>query len=711
MNPQTAHVAASPAKPIPFPIIFERALVGAVAALVVARPLVAGDDPGRLRLISGGGPVSFNLCVLILLVAAGVYRLAYAKTHPARWDFLIVPLLLIGVGVIAFVSSRMGDRYARPGLFIAWEWIALGTAVYLTRRVTASENDSRGLLNVLLASAVSVGGLGLYQWVGPHVGLPALDVVSPNLQSPLAGNDEFYPELNRPAGPPKAVRGTFDSPETLLAFLLLVFPLAVVVGRSAWADRRRRWGIAIPITIALAIMAALTAWPFGMSQTTASAAIEMAKDHPWLGIGPGNFTRLSPGAMPAGGFWYELVGTMGLVGMVAVGASLLLAINRSQRARPTPADAGPPVGRRLEFQLGGAAGLVLGFVWAFGEIPAEAPASEVFTLGAAAVFRGVLWFAAFAILETVRATTRRLYLASLLGPAMALVFALVSDAPGRPTILFPMFVLLTIAANLHNPLPEKADGPWARPWRVVGVLCALGLAIAYLVTACLPAWATASAVRQARMASRHFPERDREVDRAPAGPVRANALTAARGFLLASIVFPLKDAAERDPQNSALWLEIARWQRAHWRYQLYADPGNAARVADEIRRSAETAGQLDPHNPAPKRNLFEAFLLFRRNSSTKDPERLAALNKLISQLAEHDPAREVPLRYRVVQALLDRGEDSEALQAEVTTLLHLNREEGSPHGSLTPEQKTDVIERTQRVIKKLPGEVVDDWRR
>src|SRR5262245_45323177 len=197
MNRQTAQVVAPPAKPIPLPILFERALVGAVAALVVARPLVTGDDPGRLRLTSGGGPVSFNLCVLIILVAAGVYRLAYARTRPARWDFLLVPLLLVGVGVFAFISSRLDDRYARPGLYMAWEWIALGAAVFLVRRVTANANDSRGLLNALLASAVSIAGLAIYQWLATHVGLPTLDVVSPDLRTDLAGNDEFYPELNR----------------------------------------------------------------------------------------------------------------------------------------------------------------------------------------------------------------------------------------------------------------------------------------------------------------------------------------------------------------------------------------------------------------------------------------------------------------------------------------------------------------------------------
>src|SRR4051812_1706280 len=88
---------------VPLPALLDRALVGALAALAVARPLVAGDDPGRLRLTDGTGPVSFNLCVLVLLVAVALWRAAYARTRPAGWA--VVPLLLAGVGVAAYVSS------------------------------------------------------------------------------------------------------------------------------------------------------------------------------------------------------------------------------------------------------------------------------------------------------------------------------------------------------------------------------------------------------------------------------------------------------------------------------------------------------------------------------------------------------------------------------------------------------------------------------
>jgi hypothetical protein len=185
-------------------------------------------------------------------------------------------------------------------------------------------------------------------------------------------------------------------------------------------------------------------------------------------------------------------------------------------------------------------------------------------------------------------------------------------------------------------------------------------------------------------------------------------LTNSRGFLLANILHPLRHAAERDPGNAALWLELARWRRPLWRYQLVADPEDAIRVADETRKSAEVAGMLDPHNLAAKRSLFEAFLFYRRESKTREPERIAALNKLIGQIAEKEPTSEVPMRYRVVVMLLDRH-DAEGVQSEVSELLRLNRVEGSPHGSLTAEQRSEIVDRAIKIVPKAPKELLKEW--
>jgi hypothetical protein len=147
-----------------------------------------------------------------------------------------------------------------------------------------------------------------------------------------------------------------------------------------------------------------------------------------------------------------------------------------------------------------------------------------------------------------------------------------------------------------------------------------------------------------------------------------------------------------------------------WRFQLLADPEDAARVADETRKMAELAGHLDPHNLAAKRNLFEALLLYRRHSTTREPERIAALNKLIRQIAEREPESEVPMRYRLVRMLLDRG-DAEGVVEELTNLLRQNRVEGAPHGRLTPEQRSDIVDRAIKIVVKPPKELLDEWTR
>jgi hypothetical protein len=695
-------------QPVPLPLLFDRALVGAFAALVVARPLLPGDDPGRLRLTSSGGPVSFTLCLFFVFVGFAIWRLLFGRGRPTRWP--LAPLLLAAVGIAAFASSQLGDRYGRPGLFVAWEWIGLAVATYLTRRLATSVNDSRGLLNVLVASAVSIGALAIYQSAADHLAFPSADAVIPVESVALAGDDEFNPELNGPVGPLKQPHGTFDSPETLLVFVFLFLPVAVAYAKFRRQSVWGKWVVAVPLMLILAGAIALLAKPFGKEAGHWSAAVNLIAGHPFLGIGPGNFSRLAPEVLTPHSAWLALAATTGLVGLVIFATAIGIAIWRAKPATDSDAAEPPPPGSRWEFYFGGMAGLVLGFVWAIGAMPAEAPAEEVFRMGAFAIGRAVLWFATFALLETVRPTRAALGRAILVGAGIVLIYGLVFDTSGRSTILFPLFVMLALAANLCSVnasiLPE---GKWTKPVRVVRVIAACGVVITHLVTAGLPAWGTYDAVRQARMASRLYPDRHREIERARPGAERATALTKARGFLLQNILTPLREASNREPSNSALLLELARWRRPLWEYQLVADPENAARVADDIRSAAERADKLDPNNPAAQRSLFEALALFRKNSSTRATERINQLNKRIELIARREPALEVPLRFRVVQMLLDVREREEIAKPELVRLLELDREEG--HGHLTIEQKRELIDKAKAAMTDPPKILLDEWTR
>ncbi|MBO0700408.1 MAG: hypothetical protein J2P46_18570, partial [Zavarzinella sp.] len=433
MHRQAARAAPASKPSPPVSLILDRTLVGSLAALVVARPLAAGDDPGRLRLTSGTGPVSFNLCVFLVLVGAVLYRAAYGRRRPLlRWA--VVPILFAGVGVVAFVSSQQGDRYARPGLFVAWEWGAVAAGVFLTRWLVPSGSDSRGLMNALLATAVSVAGLAVYQAVGDRLDLPTMDVVVPPESATLAGDDEFYPQLNRPLTPPTGPKGTFDSAETLLAFLFLVLPAALATYRARRTSWWGRWAVAIPGALIVAAVAVLLGRPFGGTSESWRAAADLIMAHPLLGVGPENFSRSATDALAPPSAWLGLAATTGIIGLGLFVLAVLFAFRAGLRSTPPAAEEPPVAGPRWEFYFGGVAGLLLGFLWTFGETPAEAPAGEVFKLGAAAVFRAILWFTAFALLESIRPAPRDLGRAALGGVAFVLAFGLFSNAPGRPTV-------------------------------------------------------------------------------------------------------------------------------------------------------------------------------------------------------------------------------------------------------------------------------------
>jgi hypothetical protein len=682
--------------------LLEKILVGAFATLMIARPLVPGDDPGRLRLTSSGGPLTFNLALFALLMTYLAWRLFDRTKRSGRFD--LTPLLLAGVGVVCWISSQQPDRYALPGFYVGWEWLAVAVAYYLTRRLAGSMANSRGLLNVLLASVVSVAGLSIYQGISDRLGLPASEIVLPASHDRLLGDPEFYPELNNPPLSRQSPRGTYDSPETLLGVLLLAWPVVMVVALAGAAGKQKWLAQLLPIALALSMVSILFFRPF-QSQGGWVAALKMLEHNPALGVGPGNFSRASQGISSHSG-WFGLAATIGFVGFIGFILAwfpAILELRRPARGTyPEEVSQGP----RWQFYYAGVLGLLIGLIWsAADELAAEAPSHFMYVLGAKAIGRGILWFATFALLESIRPPAAALSRALLLGAGIVLCYGLFSDSLRNPCLLVPLWVTIALAVNFRSP-SQVEEGADRKPWRAVSVLAAAGLTITYLITAAIPGWSTSANIRHARMSSRFYLETERQLDLSTPGPERANSLTKARSFLLRNLLKPLKDAVEREPNNAVLRLELARWRRSLWMLELVADPKEASQVADRLRIDTETANHFDPQNPAAKRSFLEALFLFLKNSSVLEPERITSINKLIGQLAERDPEQEVPLRYRFVQILLERTR-TEALETELAKLLRLNRQEG--HGHLTPTQKSDLIEAAKKVVTKPPKELLDEW--
>ena len=445
----TAPVSA--AAPIDLGALISRILVGCVAALIVARPLVAGDDPGRVRLTSSGTPLSFNFTVLLVLLAWAGWRVRYdCVRRTIDW----VPLVLASLAVAAFVSSRLGDRYARPGLFIAWDWLTLGAGFLLVRRVGGNPAASRGLINILLATAVSIAGLGLWQALADPLGLPSFEVQPPNRTGDLAGDDEFHAELNNPPTVTGKTIGTFDRPATLFAFLLLSFPAALLIAVASWrTGRKGRFAIAVPLILLGGLIAAVIGISLAGVGPGRSAALGILADHPLLGAGPGNLSRESAKCIASpGGAWVGLLAAAGVVsGALLIAA--VIAIARASR-RPAVADDPQPAATRWELYFRRhrrtADRLRLADGVAAGRVARERKCSNSARRRSGGPCSGSPRSASS---EALHSPAKLLSRGLLIGAAAVAALGLAFDSVALPTILFPVAVAVALALNLR---PEVA---------------------------------------------------------------------------------------------------------------------------------------------------------------------------------------------------------------------------------------------------------------
>src|SRR5205085_12047554 len=128
----------------------------------------------------------------------------------------------------------------------------------------------------------------------------------------------------------------------------------------------------------------------------------MIRDHPWLGVGPGNFGRLYPRYMlPTAfetiqdphNFVLEMWATSGVASAVALlmtlGIFFLLAVGTSGQGTTSGSETAEPIPHRpgIEFLVGGLAGLILGYLLRTAdESGAERMTEDLIALG-----RAVVW--------------------------------------------------------------------------------------------------------------------------------------------------------------------------------------------------------------------------------------------------------------------------------------------------------------------------------
>ncbi len=147
-------------------VLVARLLLIGVTALLIARPMVLGEDPGLTSDLSDTGSMVLTLFWFMAAAVAALlwaWRPAQENTRSFGVGSMLVGLGLLGTALIAFGSAEFDAPYRFPARLIAWEWFGLFAVFFTVRRVAVSQRAQRGLLTALLASAVSLSAHAVYQ--------------------------------------------------------------------------------------------------------------------------------------------------------------------------------------------------------------------------------------------------------------------------------------------------------------------------------------------------------------------------------------------------------------------------------------------------------------------------------------------------------------------------------------------------------------------
>ncbi|MCR4411270.1 MAG: O-antigen ligase family protein [Thermoguttaceae bacterium] len=321
-------------------------LVAGVCALFVARPLIASESAAA----EGDGlPIVMLWLVLAVVWLLGVLG---RPDFRVRFGWIDAAVLgLFGLNVLAAVVGAVRGS-PRPAVNMLWEWIGLGLGYFLARQFLAAAREIRAAAAVMIALATGLAGMGLYQYFvelpatrAAYARDPDATLRDADLEY-LADPQQrraFEDRLNSPE--PMATFALTNSlagflapwlvltagigvlwmrqevrvrAGLILAAVLVAGCLILTMSRSAylatalgfalvgiWAGRRL-WHHARLLAAAGLVLLALVGVAVATRGVDASVFSQAAKslgyrlhywqattrliaDHPWLGVGPGNF--------------------------------------------------------------------------------------------------------------------------------------------------------------------------------------------------------------------------------------------------------------------------------------------------------------------------------------------------------------------------------------------------------------------------------------
>ncbi len=333
--------------------VLRRTLLVLVTALIVARPLVLGEDPGLSSAKSDNTSMVLSFLWLLAGVGWAVWRLLGRR---GEWYVGVVEAAL-GVGVVLFFVSAETAANKHPAHIIAWEWLVLLVSFVVVRHLAATPDARHGLFAVFLASGIMIATYGLYQAV---VEVPTYqNLTEENLREKFSAqgmqfDDATFDVLYKRVQDGHAY-STFAHPNSFAGYMVLMLPgligaagvcllggvgagvtrLAVTTAllglaglwvthsrggilalaavgsglaalywrRELLARKALTFGIAAAVGVAAVLIwrSGLLSRGVGKDTGTMAARIDywratakMIGDRPWLGVGPGNFGGYYP---------------------------------------------------------------------------------------------------------------------------------------------------------------------------------------------------------------------------------------------------------------------------------------------------------------------------------------------------------------------------------------------------------------------------------
>lgn len=742
--------------------MLRRILLGAVTALIVARPLVLGEDPGLLIRQVAASSLSADSYGLVLTLFWFVIALGWAGwrawTGNGRWGIGLIEGGLLLIAGLMFLGAAAVASYKNPAYLIAWEWLALALAFVLVRRLARDDGEQHRLLAALVASAISISAYAIYQYV--HEFPDMRRFLDEQIQAAPANYWLVQSRDRLDLG----VYGTFVHPNSFSGYLGLFLPAGLGWAWVAWRCGGWSWksaataGCALTMVIALLLtrskgailgtllvaalvagiqlrrslasrraltFAGLVAFAIAcvavlvtlqgtgrdnLEQKTVSsfakrldywsATWKMLNDpeHPaffWLGVGPGNFSRYYPRFMletadeeikDPHNWAFDLWTNAGIFSLLALVMVLALLFVKTWPAVQSPIvdeDSTPDEGEqanrttRWEFYLGGMLGLTLGFILRTMAQP-HRDFIVILDEGIVAGVRSLLWFACFALLESIAWPGPSRVLAIMAGVAVLFLNLTVSGGISFPAVALPLMVMMALA---QSAMPaEEAEPERSRSAALTPLPILAGVCLGYLLLCFHP---VTSSTQQVRKVIPYYEGYEKALVQAHEGNVveEQRILNKAHEYLQSRIIGPLQLAAKDDPSDAFPQLQLAEWNGKLWelRYEMQGKSDEGVRLLGL--KSARQVTFLDPQSLDGHLALYRLNTLFAKRADPKIAEELhARAARQFRDAVERAPTNAY-LRYQLAEALF-RADNPKEGKLEAAEALRLDELSSNPSRQL-----------------------------